>query len=164
MPPSLSDGFNINSTNLILNLTDGNQVFNSQFQGVLSSNSVISNLLSFATQGNNQLIMESGNIFNPSIAGNTNASLIGQGVQTITIDSGVISSTGMQDINFTDNVGLNHANLTPMESLVAIIAHEAFHAYSNLGFYNSQLNGNTYEARMNWMLENGFSQEIVNHY
>ena len=170
LPQSLSDGVDLNNFNIDLDLSNGNELFNSQLNGILTNNSVIGNLISLATQ-DYMLRFEIGQLQPGSNSttstewGITNAdSLPALGFQTIILDIDLVTALGTLDVNTIDNTQLNHNNLTPLESLVAIIAHESFHAYTNIGYYNSRLNGNTPEESMNWMLANGFSQEIVDIY
>ncbi len=171
IPATLSDGFNLNNANLYINNDNTSAAFSNQFNGILSSNSVIGNLFNTATQGGPSgyaLIINFGDlsgIGTGGVLGNTHSDLVSIMSQTITFDTSLISSLGMTDVEILDNAGVNHDPLTPLESLVAIIAHEAFHSYSNVGYILSRTNnsGSLIDAR-DWMLNNGYDPAVVNIY
>jgi hypothetical protein len=158
----------LDMTNVVLDLSGGNELFNAQLNGILTSNSVIAKLLNSATKGDNGIVINIGQLQpntpgSTGIAGNTSVQNTSQGLnQIITLDVDLVTSTGMFDLNYIDTAGLNHGSLTASESLVAIIAHEAFHAYSNAAYISAQVGSN--EQNYNCMLENGVPQGLVNIY
>jgi hypothetical protein len=159
----------LDMTNIVFDFSNGNQPFNTQLNGILTSNSVIAKLLNSASKGDNSIMINIGqlepNALNSTnITANTHVDFIyGEGLtQTITLDSDLVTSAGMIDLNYTDTGGMNHSNLTAAESLVVILAHEAFHAYSSEIFYNSQ--EGSLENRVATMLEKGATQGMVDIY
>jgi hypothetical protein len=161
-------GSGLDMTKVVLDLTNGNELFNYQLNEILSSISVIGKLLNSATKGDNSIVINIGQLQpnmpgSTGIAGNTSVQNTSQGLnQIITLDVDLVTSTGMFDLNYIDTAGLNHGSLTASESLVAIIAHEAFHAYSNAAFLSAQ--EGSYTNRAQCMLENGVSRCVVDIY
>ncbi|WP_026715538.1 hypothetical protein [Flavobacterium daejeonense] len=168
---SVQSGSGLDMTNVIFDFSGGNQPFNTQLNGILTSNSVIAKLLNSASKGNNSIMINIGQL-EPNALNSTNIAasthldgsfIYGQGLnQIITLDSDLVTTAGMIDLSYMDYGGMNHSNLTAAESLVVILAHEAFHAYSSEIFYNSQ--EGSLENRVATMLQKGVSQEVVDIY